>query len=93
MQVAEVMLCNNEHGKYGNPVTERRQVYLLLRNDDDRCVQVHLYVDRLVSLQGILQPGSCFLANAFEGFTGGVLGGILITYPSLNHQTYQECSK
>ena len=54
VHVAEVMLENSEHVEYGNAFNERSEVHLLFRNDDDRRVEVHMHVNRLVGLQGVL---------------------------------------
>ena len=45
----------------------------ILRNDDDRCIQVHLYVNCLVGLKCIFKASSSLPAKAFQGLARNIL--------------------
>lgn len=72
--------------------SSRVAISLLFRDDNNGCIQVHVDVDRLVSLQSILETGSRFSTNTFESLTRSILEHTIRPHSraSIPADTYQE---
>ena len=59
------------------PKTNPGETCVLFWDNDNRGVEVHLNVERLVLLQSVFQPRPSLLPEAFQSLTGDILEQVI----------------